>query len=146
MPLLQDLPLLGWLFRSEGSRIDAVRLIIAARVRRVSNPGELVADTIRRRLAFERRSARVGGLPSFSGSPYGVRVTTRLRQDDAEAIGESLSLRGYETLTHHWSSSGADYYDVYVTSLDSMVDAAAGGEQLSVEGWQSDIVVLSERP
>jgi len=145
VPLLQDLPLLGWLFRSEGSRVDAVRLIIAARVRRVSNPSELVADTIRRRLAFERRSARVGGLPSSSGSPYGVRVTTRLRQDDAEAIGESLSLRGYETLTHHWSSSGADYYDVYVTSLDSMVDAAAVAERLSVEGWQSDIVVLPER-
>jgi len=129
----------------EGVLIENVHLVIAARARRVSNPSELVADTIRRRLTFERRRAREGALPKAKGSPYGVRVTTRERKDDAEAISDSLALRGYQTETHAWSASGKDYFDVYVIGLGSMVDAAEVAQVLSNDGWQTDLVVLPTR-
>lgn len=145
VPFLRDLPFIGWLFRTTGTQVEDVRLIIAARARRVSNPGELVADTIRRRLTFERSNARGASLPEAKGSPYGVRVTTRRREDDAKAIADSLALRGYVTETHGWSVSGTDYFDVYVIGLDSMVDAAEVAQALSKEGWQTDLVVLSTR-
>ncbi len=145
VPFLRDLPFFGWLFRTKGTLVEDTRLIIVARARRVSNPSELVADTIRRRLAFERRSAREITLPESKGAPYGVRVTTRRREDDAVAIAESLSLRGFSTETHRWSVSGTEYFDVYVTELDSMVEAASVAESLWKEGWQTDLVVFSTR-
>jgi general secretion pathway protein D len=145
VPFLRDLPFIGWLFSSEGTLIQDNRLVIAARARRVSNPAQLVADTIRRRLAFERRSAREVSMPVADGYPYAVRVTTRLREDDAEAIADSLSLRGYVSETHPWSVSGKDYFDVYVIELGSMAEAADVAESLWREGWQTDLVVLSTR-
>ena len=145
VPFLRDLPLIGWAFRSRGTLAEDVRLIVAARARRVSNPGELVADTIRRRLAFERRSARESTMPPAEGSPYAVRVTTRRREDDAEAIAESLSFQGYLTRTHRWTLGGDDYYDVYVIELDSMAAAAALASELSGDGWMADIALLRTR-
>ncbi|MCP4905281.1 MAG: hypothetical protein GY910_09900 [bacterium] len=145
VPFLRDLPGIGWLFRAKGALIEDVRLVIAARARRVSNPSELVADTIRRRIAFERMNAREATRPAAEGSPYGVRVTTRRREDDAKAIADSLALRGLATAIHRWSISGKEYFDVYVTGLDSMVDAAEVAEGLWNEGWQTDLVVFSAR-
>ena len=145
IPFLRDLPFFGWLFNAKGTIAEDTRLVIVARARRVSNPSDLVADTIRRRLTFERRSARTATLPTAKGSPFGVRVTTRQRQDDAIAIEESLRLRGHHTLTHAWSLAGKDYFDVYVLELPSMAEAAEVAQILSAEGWSTDLVVLSER-
>lgn len=145
VPFLRDLPFIGWAFRSTGNLSEDVHLIVAARARRVSNPGELVADTIRRRLAFARQNAREATLPPAEGSPYAVRVTTRLREDDALAISESLALQGYLTRTHRWTLSGTDYYDVYVIELDSMADAAELASELSADGWMADLALLPRR-
>lgn len=145
VPFLRDLPFFGFLFRASGRSMEDVRLMIAARARRVSTPAELVADTIRRRLAFERASARTSGLPGVEGPPYGVRVTTRRRADDADAIAESLALRGHRTRVHRWTFGDDVYHDVYVTHLGSMVDAAALAHVLGDEGWQADLVVLPVR-
>lgn len=146
IPFLRDIPFLGAFFSAEGTVSEDTRLIIVARARRVSSPAELVADTIRRRLTFERRSARTGTLPKVTGSPYGVRVTTRRLEDDATAITESLSLQGYRAITHPWSIGDIDYFDVYVINLPSMAEAGAVAEVLSREGWSTDLVVMSDRP
>ena len=142
IPFLRDLPFFGWAFRTQGSIVEDIRLVIAAKARRVSNPAELVADTIRRRLAFARRNARGLGLPHVNGPPYGVRVTTRRRLDDAVAIADSLSFRGYETKTHKWMLDDETYHDVYVTQFASMADAAEVASELSKDGWQADLVVF----
>ena len=84
-------------------------------------------------------------MPLAEGSPFAVRVTTRLREDDAEAIAESLSLQGYLTRTHRWTISGTDYYDVYVIGMDSMAAAAELASELSSDGWLADIALLPTR-
>lgn len=145
VPFFRDLPLLGFLFQSKGTIIEDVRMIIVARARRISNPTELVADTIRRRLVFERRNAREAGLPQIDGSPYGVRVTTRLIEEDARAIADSLSFRGLNAVVHGWQARESLYYDVYVVNLASMVDAAEIAQSLAEEGWEADLVVMSTR-
>jgi general secretion pathway protein D len=145
VPFLRDLPMLGWLFRSNAEVIEDLRLVIAVRARRVSNPSELVADTIRRRLAFERRDAREVSLPNFGGEPYGVRVTTRRREDDADAIADALAMQGLQTRTHRWESGEKEYFDVYVIQLNSIVDAAEIAEDLSNDGWEADIVVFTTK-
>lgn len=84
-------------------------------------------------------------MPLAEGSPFAVRVTTRLREDDAEAIAESLSLQGYLTRTHRWTISGTDYYDVYVLGMDSMAAAAELASELSRDGWMADLALLPTR-
>jgi general secretion pathway protein D len=144
VPFLRDLPYLGFLFGSDGKTIDDVRLMVVARARRVSNPAELVADTIRRRLAFERRRVRSAGLPAVTGSPFAVRVTTRRRADDAESIRDSLVLRGLDSEIHRWELDDEAFYDVYVTGLPSMVDAADLARSLDEDGWSTDLVVFPQ--
>ena len=145
VPFFRDIPFFGRYFRSSGSQVDEIRLIIAVRARRVSNPSELVADTIRRRLTFERRAARESTLPRVDGPPYGVRVTTRRVEEDATAIADALGYDGYATRVHEWRTNTADYWDVYVTGLASMVDAGAIARELAEDGWETDLVVFSKR-
>ncbi len=145
VPFLRDIPVLGRFFRSDGSQVDQIRLVIAVRARRVSNPSELVADTIRRRLAFERRAARESNLPQVDGPPYGVRVTTRRIEEDARSIADALAYDGHATRVQGWHSDADDYWDVYVTGLASMVDAGGVARELAEDGWETDLVVFSRR-
>ncbi len=145
IPFLRDIPFLGFLFGAKGRQVDDVRLMVVARARRVSNPSELVADTVRRRLAFERRSRRSSGLPPVEGPPFAVRVTTRRRLDDADSIAESLSLRGHVTRVHTWEGEDEAYHDVYVIGLASMADAAGLAKIFGDEGWSADLVVFPQR-
>jgi general secretion pathway protein D len=145
VPWLSDIPFLGWFFTADSESQQDVRLVFAVRARRVSSPAALVADTIRRRLIFQRQNARGGNLVSPDGLPYGVRVTTREREDDAEAIAEGLSLTGYQTTVHSWSDGETEFFDVYVVSLESMMDAAEVATTLTREGWDPDLVILKTR-
>jgi len=145
VPWLSRLPFVGALFRRDIDQLDESRLVIAARARRVSTPAELVADTIRRRLAFERASALGERMPRAVDGPYAVRVTTREMREDAEAIADGLALRGHRTTVHEWSHEGRPRYDVYVLSLESLVDASEIARVLSDEGWQADPVILPGR-
>lgn len=145
VPWLSQIPFLGWLFSADAENDEDVRLVIAVRASRVSTPAEFVADSIRRRLAFQRRNARGAALPRSDGPPFGVRVTTRMREDDAEAIAQGLSLRGHQMVIHRWSLSGESFFDVYIVSLGSMAEAAEIAGVLSQDGWQADLVVLPTR-
>lgn len=145
-PWLADIPLLGWFWKARGEQVDDIRFIIAARVRRLATPAELVADTIRRRLVFERHRARQADLPDSDGSPYGVRVTTRALEGDAIAIAEDLERRGHHTQVHRWEGADArSLFDVYVMGLGSMVDAGDLAHSLGEDGWDADLVVFPSR-
>jgi hypothetical protein len=145
VPWLSDLPFIGWLFSADGNDSTDVRLVIAARAARIGSPAELVADSIRRRLAFQRRKARDSKLPSADGPPFGVRVTTRTREDDAEAIADGLSFSGHQAVVHRWTLDDDVFFDVYIVSLGSMAEAAEIATALTQDGWKADLVVLPTR-
>ena len=145
-PWLSDIPFLGWLFKARGKQVRDVRLIIAARARRIATPAEFAADTIRRRLAFERQSAREEHLPEADGSLYGVRVTTRALEQDADAIAQDLERKGHRTTIHRWQSADRrELFDVYVMGLDSMADAGELAYRLGEDGWDADLVVFAPK-
>jgi general secretion pathway protein D len=146
-PWLSDIPFLGWLFKGRREQIPMdTRLVIAARVRRISTPAELVADTIRRRIAFDRQRTREQHLPDSGGAPYGVRVTTRSREDDAEAIARDLERKGHRTRIQRWIGvDRRELFDVYVMGFDSMSDAGDLAYHLAEDGWDADLVVFSSR-
>jgi general secretion pathway protein D len=142
VPWLSDIPFLGYFFSTEFEQAQDTRLVVAARARRMSSPSELVADSIRRRLAFERFNARGKTMPTAEGPPYGVLVTTREREDDAITIADGFTRSGYRAVVHHWSHSEVEYYDVYIVSLASMSEAAEVAVSLAEDGWEADLVVL----
>ena len=146
-PWLSSLPVFGWLFTRKVERTEDVRLVLAAQARRVGSPAALAADTIRRRLAFERRRAQGDALPTVGPDEpaFAVLVTTRTRREDADAIAESLGIRGFQTEIHAWSQGEGEYWDVYVISLESMAEAAKVASTLTKDGWQTDIAVLPTR-
>jgi general secretion pathway protein D len=145
VPWLSEIPFIGWLFTSNRDNGRDVRLVIAARAKRISTPAELVADSIRRRLAFQRRNARDAKLPEADGPPFGVRVTTRTHEEDADAIAQGLSFKGYQTVLQEWSLAGDTFFDVYIVSLGSMAEAAELATVLSADGWEADLVVLPNK-
>lgn len=145
-PWLKDIPFLGWLFKARGEQTQDIRLVIAARARRLSTPAELVADTIRRRLAFDRALARERNLPDPGDAPFGVRVTTRSLEADAQAIATDLEGKGHRTRIHRWLGQDRQpLFDVYVLGLDSMADAGELAQRLGDDGWDADLVVFSSR-
>ena len=145
-PWLSDIPFFGWLFKARGERASDVRLVIAARARRISSPAELVADTIRRRLVFERQRLREVNMPSGEGAPYGVRVTTRAIEDDATAIAQDLERRGHAVQVHRWEGTDRrPLWDVYVRGLDSLAAAGDLAQRLADDGWDADLVVFPPR-
>lgn len=150
-PYLSKLPFIGWIFGRWVESQEDSRLAIAVQVRRIGSPAKRVADSIRRRLAFERRIARDRGMPTASAAetPFAVLVTTRLREEDAQAISEGLMRRGYASEVHHWSLgrslAESTRYDVYVTSLESMAEAATVAAELAELGWQPDLILLPSR-
>jgi hypothetical protein len=146
-PWFPDIPFLGWLFKGRSKQIPMdTRLVIAARARRLSTPAKLVADTIRRRIAFDRQRAREQNLPDSGGAPYGVRLTTRSREDDAEAIARDLESKGHRPRIQPWNAvDGRELFDVYVMGLESMSDAGDLAYRLGEDGWDADLVVFSSR-
>ena len=74
--------------------------------------------------------------------PFGVRVTTRALEKDAEAIAEGLSFAGHQTVIHPWTYGSDRFFDVYVVSLESMADAAEIANGLTHDGWDPDLVLL----
>ncbi len=145
-PWLADIPFFGWLFKARGVQSSDIRLVIAARARRISTPAELVADTIRRRLVFERQRLREADLPSPGGSPYGVRVTTRAVEDDATAIAQDLERKGHSVQVHRWEGTDRRaLWDVYVLGLDSLTAAGDLARRLADDGWDADFVVFKPR-
>ena len=72
-------------------------------------------------------------------------MTTRTHEEDADAIAQGLSFKGYQTVLHEWSLAGDTFFDVYIVSLGSMAEAAELATVLSKDGWEADLVVLPSK-
>jgi hypothetical protein len=142
-PWLKDIPGLGWAFRWTSDAWVDTRILIVAQVEVLRSPEEVVAHSIRRRLAWERHLSRVSGLEEIQGAPYALRVDTRERLEDAATIVESLKLDGLSAQLGRWRSPGGEErFDVYVTGFETIADAGAASLRLHQAGWKPQWVVL----
>lgn len=143
-PWLRSVPGLGLLFRAtRDERVDVHLLVIAqARIHRDAADDE--AEAIRRRLAVERVLARAAPLSPTDG-PWAVRVATRRRQDDADAIAEQFRLRGERTRRVSWRWQGGVRHDVLLVGFEDL--AATGEASLRVRdaGFTPELVVARGR-
>ena len=142
VPFLMDIPLLGYLFsRVEKSWVDT-ELIVVAQATVLRSMSDNVAETIRRRLAFERSLSRVDDLSSLSAAPYAVLIETLPDESKAQRIADAFGEDGFSTRVTSWKSHDRDLYDVYLTGFTGFAEAGGVARQLSDAGWPAEITVL----
>lgn len=145
VPFLRSIPVLGQLFRSTRDETVASRLVVTAQARALPTPAEMVADSIRQRLAFQRSQVRLAGLTRTTDAPYAVLVTTRASRGDADAIASDLSTQGKEARVVKWTWHGQSHFDVYLTGFATLPDAAEAATSLADRSWEPSLAVVPDR-
>ena len=138
VPFLKDIPFLGYFFKSVSETQIKSELVVAVTARLLRTPEEDIAETIRRRIAFQRALAGAGPL-SEDGAPFAVLVATRQLKEDAEAIAESVAPEGQVV---PWEQAGQTLFDIYLTGFEEFPDAAAEALRIRERGWNPQVIVV----
>lgn len=144
-PWLRDIPLIGWLFKAVRERKMDANLLITAQARILDSDAEMLANSIRRRLALERILSREGHLVPADG-PYALRVATRSDAGDAEAIAATLEATGERTRVVSWVWEGVERWDVYMVGIEEAKDIPEASLRASRGGWTPELVVVDGAP
>ncbi len=142
-PWLRSIPILGTLFRAYRRRNLKAHLVVTAQVRVQRDDLEVLAETIRRRLAVERVLARKGELDPGDG-PYALRVATRRQGADAEVIASSFGLRGEKTRVLRWEAEHGELFDVYLVGFETPAAASQAALRARADGWRTELVVVPQ--
>jgi hypothetical protein len=146
-PFLRDIPVLGRLMEAKRTRTEDVHIVFSVQARVLETPVELLAESIRQRLAFERSFARVRDLDRVAGAPYALLLDTFETDSEADALRAQMESQGYEVQVGEWSerADGA-LFDVYLTGYVRLIDAGDASRALFEEGFRPQIVVLPGAP
>jgi type II secretory pathway component GspD/PulD (secretin) len=136
------IPLLGFLFSRTEETVDDVDFVVVITARQMDSIEEDIAETVRRRMAFERSIARVADLGSVGDAPYAVLLDTVRSADQAREIAEAFEGDGFETRVTDWDAAGSSVHDVYVVDLASFDDAVVLARKLNDAGWPAELTVL----
>ncbi|MCH2170842.1 hypothetical protein MK489_08660 [Myxococcota bacterium] len=143
IPFLRSLPFFGWLFSDIQEAWSEQQLIIAIQIRVLNTSDQMLAETIRRRLAFQRSIQRVEDLNT--DALYAVLVTTRGSKTEAADIADELSRRGYEVELSEWLDAEQPRIDVYLTGYGRLSDANLAALETRRYGYTPEVVALPPR-
>jgi general secretion pathway protein D len=142
VPFLKDIPILGWLFRSTRDVERRRRLVAAVQVNQIHSPEEQRAETIMRRLAFERHVARTNPLRALTSAPYAVHVATRLTKSAADlVVAELAGLAGTPAIVP-WTGDDGERYDVYLVGFEEIADLGPLTVLLRARGFVTRLEVV----
>jgi len=141
-PWLKDIPILGWAFKQTSDTNVTARLVIAVQARVERSPDEQVADSIRRRLAFERSNRRLEPLAANATTAWALRVAARADEAEAQAIAARLSAGARPARVTRWESSSGPVFDVSVSGFATLSEASDTALQLREEGYDPEVVVV----
>ncbi len=144
VPFVKDIPLLGNFFRRTEKRERDSELVLAVQARIGRTRDDLIADSIRRRLGFERSLTRVKGLEAERDGPVALRISSRSSEAQARAIEEAFRSDDHPPRLVSWDSDGIRHFDVLLTGFRSIAEAAAATGALAAEGWAPQIVVVPD--
>jgi len=146
-PFLREIPILRQLITATNDQWVNDYLVIAVQAWVHRSAADELADTIRRRLGFERSVARTKDLVDGGGEPYAVLVDTWTTRVEAEKIAELFVAEGRPAAVGRWEDYGRERFDVYLTGFATLPDAGVASVQLVQEGWKPQVVVLpGEKP
>jgi general secretion pathway protein D len=143
VPYLKDIPLLGWMFKSESRTKTENDLLIVVEAKVMRNPSEDVAHTIRRRMAMERAMSRVADLAGVDSEPYAILLETVDGESRARRIADAFDEDGFETRVTGWESTRGRLWDIYLTEFETFEQAGGIARSLYEAGWKPEVTVLS---
>jgi hypothetical protein len=119
------------------------RLVIAAQAWIHHGPMDLLEDSIRQRIGFERSLARVGDLIGEEGVAYAVLVATVGSRAEADALSQRITRDdGPDSRITEWEWDGAPRFDVYLTGFETMAAAGQATKPLVEAGFLPRVVAL----
>jgi general secretion pathway protein D len=142
VPWFKDIPILGWAFKTSGRRAVNARLLIAAQARLERTQEEILADSIRQRLAFERSNARLEHVPPGAPTTWALRLATLADEGEAEAVAVRVASDERPARVSRWESSGGPAFDVLLFGFGTLAEASDASLLLRDDGWDPDVVVL----
>ncbi len=140
-PFLGRIPLLGLLFRRETRQLRQSFLVISLRAQIQRRPEDLLADSIRRRLAFERAIARTRELGELSDAPWAVLLSTRRLHADAETLAQGHADPAHPGHVVSWLSGAEERHDVYLTGYASLAEASEAAFALRQRGFEPEVIL-----
>lgn len=141
-PGLKDMPVLGNLLRQNFDQDGERSLILTLQARILRGADERLADTIRLRTAHERVLARSGALGAQGGA-WALRVATRTRRADADALAESLGeIAGKRAQVVPWRWAAAEHFDIVLAGFQNVRAAADALPPLAALGWAAELVAV----
>ncbi len=142
VPWLMNIPGLGLFFSRIEERVVDTRLMVAARARLLRSPADDVAETVRRRIAFERTMSRVNDLERLPDRPWAVRLATFDHREPAKRVAAAFDEDGYLTRVTKWAGSDRDYWDVYLTGYPDYETASTVAMQATESDWDGEVLLV----
>jgi type II secretory pathway component GspD/PulD (secretin) len=142
VPWLSDVPIFGWAFKSTVERSLTARFVIAAQARIERSPEERLADSIRRRLAFERSIAGRERAPAGAPTAWALRVATLADAAEAQAVAERVGTSERPASVRRWESSAGPVFDVQVSGFSELSQTGAAALALREAGFDPELIVL----
>ncbi len=141
-PFLQDIPILGYLVKSQSSRTNDTHLIFAVQAKILRSHDEDIAESIRQRLALERSQSRLKGVRMSSRFPYALLLSTVSDRGEAQEIADGFEREGADAQVGSWMRGGQELFDVYLTGYRKMALAGADALRLRERGFAPQVVVM----
>jgi general secretion pathway protein D len=143
-PWLRKVPFFGHFFRANEQRKMDAHLLVTAQVRVHGDAASVLVESVRRRLAMQRILSREGRLAPEDG-PYALRIATRARSDDADAIAADLAASGERTRVLSWEWEGVTRWDVYLVGIETPAEITSTSLRARDGGWEPELVVVDEK-
>jgi general secretion pathway protein D len=141
-PFFRSIPYLGRFFRTTRTIERRARTILAVQATTIASPEEQRANSIQRRLAFERYSTSTSALVDTAEGPYALRVASFSTREMADRVASDLAeLEGRPTI-EEWVSTTGPRYDVYLVGFASLPALAEPSVELRARGFQPKLSVL----
>ncbi len=143
IPYLMNIPFLGFLFGRVEEVVRDTELVVIVTARQMNSLEEDVAESIRRRLAFERAISRVADLGTMSDAPYAVLLDSVRSEEQAKEIAAAFESDGFETRITSWEAFGTNVHDVYIVELRDFDAGILLARRLADAGWPAEVTILS---
>jgi Flp pilus assembly secretin CpaC len=142
VPWLMNVPFIGYFFSRTQEKLVDTQILIAVKARLLRSPADDIAESVQRRMAFERSMSRVVDLGSMTETPWTVRLATFEYKDQAREVADAFEADGFAPRVTRWEGADRAYWDVYLTGYASFEEASVVALQ-AVEGdWDGEVQLL----
>jgi hypothetical protein len=123
-----------------------VGMVFSCQARVLKTSVELLAESVRQRLAFQRSFSRVQALRPVKDAPYALLLEIFETAYAAELLRTQMSGLGFDAQVGRWEDANGPIYEVYLTGFASLPSVGGAALALHGNGFRPQIVVLPSVP